>query len=507
MAHLEPRGSQPAEEEQAPQPESGEEQSSSQDRSPEDKTPLWLRELRGSRGEPGEDSDLGLELPAASWIPSSPPREPAPSEEPPTVSPFSGETGGEDSEQIPAWLDDALIEEASPAGGEDEEKLEIAEDQAEQDEPQPVRRPPVQVPRSQESAGPLAGLSGVLSAQSGASRIRKPGAYSTKIRVTDSQQMHVDLLQTLLDNEGQAMPLPAKSPISQQHVLRWGIAAVLLVALLWSLILSPEKRALPVYDEGGAEVNRLINQLPSDAQVLVGFDYEPGLSSELDASGAPVFRHLMSQGVLLTLVSTTPNGPMLAERFIQSIPTGTEYANSSDYSINLGYIPGGAAGLASFIENPRGTMPYSIDEIAVWESASGVPAPPVAGIDNISDYEMIILLADDADLARIWIEQLTPYITDPQSLTSLVLVTSAQLEPVVRPYFEGVPQSVNGLVVGLRGGAAYARLVGDEELPARYWDAFGMGTFLAALMIFVGGLAYYVVPELSRSVRGQEMEE
>ncbi len=117
---------------------------------------------------------------------------------------------------------------------------------------------------------------------------------------------------------------------------------------------------------------------------------------------------------------------------------------------------------------------------------------------------MVVLLVDDPDLARIWIEQLTPIITNPQTLTSLVLITSAQLEPVVRPYYESIPQPVNGLVVGLRGGAAYSRLIGGDQLPGKFWDAYGMGTFIAALLILVGGLAYYVVPELSRTVRGEE---
>jgi hypothetical protein len=152
-------------------------------------------------------------------------------------------------------------------------------------------------------------------------------------------------------------------------------------------------------------------------------------------------------------------------------------------------------------------MPYSIDGLAVWDTETGEALPPVVGINQISDYEMIILLVDDPDVARVWIEQLAPKITNPLSLTSLVLVTSAQLEPIVRPYYESIPQPVNGLVVGLRGGAAYARLIGGDQLPRQYWDAFGLGTFVAALLILVGGLAYYVVPELSRTVRGQEKVE
>ena len=116
---------------------------------------------------------------------------------------------------------------------------------------------------------------------------------------------------------------------------------------------------------------------------------------------------------------------------------------------------------------------------------------------------MVILLVDDPDIARTWIEQIGPSIIDPDVLTSFVLIASAQLEPVIRPYFESSPQPVNGMVVGLRGGAAYSRLTDSDGIPREYWDAFGMGAFVAALLILVGGLGYYVIPELSSIVQDQ----
>ena len=443
-----------------------------------------------------------MELPAADtsgWMPDSTTSDTSIQDDATPVSPFVGGSKSDDSGEIPSWLNDALIEDSSPEDQEIEDLIEISQEQVKPEKQDEIKPPSGSI----ESAGPLAGLTGILSAEPGAARIRKPGTYSTKIRVTDNQQEHVELLQSLLEEEGEPKPLPKKSPISQQHVLRWGIAVVLLLAIFWSILLSPDQLPLPVYDEGSAEVNRLINQLPGNARVLVGFDYEPGLADELDAAAVPVFNHLMDQGTLFTLISTSTNGPILAERFLHAGRLENEYINGLDYT-NLGYIPGGAAGLISFIENPSGTTPYSIDGLAVWETGTGDPLPPVVGIQEISDFEMIVLLVDDPDLARIWIEQLSTIITNPQSLTSLILITSAQLEPVVRPYFESLPQPVNGLVVGLRGGAAYSRLIGGDQLPGKFWEAFGMGTFIAALLILVGSLAYYVVPELSRTVRGQE---
>jgi hypothetical protein len=274
------------------------------------------------------------------------------------------------------------------------------------------------------------------------------------------------------------------------------------MVVLWPVVTASQQMPYPVYDEGSAEVNRLINQLTENERVLVGFDYEPGLAAELDATGKPVFDHLMSKEALLTLVSTSVTGPILAERFMRATQVDYEYVSGKDY-VNLGYIPGGAAGLQSFIENPQGTLPYSVDGSSTWGSDSQEAVSALAGINEITDYAMVILLVDDPDMARTWIEQLGPRIIDPDVLTSLVLVASAQLEPVVRPYFESSPQPVNGMVVGLRGGAAYSRLTESDGIPRDYWDAFGMGAFVAALLILVGGLAYYVVPELSRTVKDQ----
>ncbi len=511
LAYLEPQESQEKEAPKIPASDQTDQEGLG-DHSSEAQTPEWLSNLLGleaSEDKPSSEESLGLELPAADtsdWMPGSSKGDSIPGEGGPAPAPFTGGVEGEQSEEIPPWLSDVLTEETAPESQPADDLEGISPDRIQPESPQVDRKTGGKTPRGLEDGGPLAGLSGVLSAEPGVARIRKPTAYSTKIRVSENQQEHVSLLQKLLEEEGALKPLPVKSPISQQNILRWGIAIVLFAAVLWSLVFSGEQAPVYLYDEGTAEVHRLINQLPENTRVLVGFDFEPGLAAELDATAAPVFDHLVEKGALFTLISTTPNGPILAERFVKYMLTENEYRSGLDY-INLGYLPGGAAGLLNFIEDPPGMTPYSIDGKPIWSSENSEALPPVNGIDSITDYDMILLLADDPDNARIWIEQLSPYITDPGTLTSLALVTSAQLEPIVRPYFESIPQSVNGLVVGLRGGVSYSLLTGGEHLAGNFWDAFGLGTFIAALLILVGGLAYYVVPELSRTVRGQEKIE
>lgn len=337
-----------------------------------------------------------------------------------------------------------------------------------------------------ESAGPLAGLSGVLTAASINVRTRKTPTQPIKLRVSENQRGHADLLQGLVESEDQAHPIPYRRGISTQNVLRWVIILVLWGAVLWSVITNKQQAALPGYTEEIAEVNRLINKIPTEERILIAFDYQPGLSAEMDAAASAVVEHLMQRELYLTLVSTSPTGPILAERFINA-QTGYDYVSGVNYA-NLGYVPGGVIGLLSFVENPQSTLPYTLDMVAAWENESHPALPALQGVQSISDFGLLLVIVDDPDVARAWVEQVQPQLSDSDTSTPLVMVTSAQIEPVMRPYFEANPRQVDGFVFGLRGGAAYAQLTGLGELPRTYWGTYGFGLVVAALLILIGGL-------------------
>jgi hypothetical protein len=520
LAHLKPPEGESPESDKVQFPGIDDNQDGLGNHASDSEVPSWLSEIKGEdqgeteqlpetepgTGKPDEAiSDWMTGISEAEKPDSLSSDELLPSGAVPPVDPFLPGQKVPATDNLPEWLNEALGEEEPPEVVEPDiwaDPFHVGDDPDIQQEDSTPTKPIDETPESLENAGPLVGLKGVLSAEPGVARARIPAAYSTKLKVTANQRAHVDLMKTLIEDEDQPLPLPRRGSISQQHVLRWAIALILLMVVLWPIVTSSKQMPYPNYDEGSAEVNRLINQLPKNERVLVGFDYEPGLAAELDAAGDPVIDHLMSQEALLTLVSTSPTGPILAERFMREIQADYEYKNGEDY-VNLGYIPGGAAGLQSFFKNPQGTLPDSIDRLSAWGTDSQGALPALAGINQITDYAMVILLVDDPDIARIWIEQLGPSIIEPDVLTSFVLIASAQLEPVIRPYFESSPQPVNGMVVGLRGGAAYSRLMESDGIPREYWDAFGMGAFVAALLILVGGLGYYVIPELSSIVQDQ----
>lgn len=370
--------------------------------------------------------------------------------------------------------------------------------------PEPRQKPratdvpgPPQPAELTESIGPLAGLHGLLAADAGARRSHYPATRPTKLRISANQLIHIDLLREMLDQEGKAQPLPSRRVISTDHLVRWAIALILLAAVLWSVLYPGQPAQLPLYQEEAAELNRLIEQLPKSAHILVAFDYEPASSAEMDTAAYAVLDHLMLRGAALTLVSTSATGPLLAERFMQRLWPVHQYAEDEQYT-NLGYVPGGPAGLASLGRNLSGTLPYTINGVFAWESSEGPGKPPLQGIRTITDYPLILVLVDDVDVARAWVEQLQPYLSGPAAKTSLTMVTSAQVEPIVWPYYDANPRQVHGFVSGVRGGASYARLSGREDTPGRYWNSYGIGLFVAALLILVGGLFYVTYPMLAR---------
>jgi hypothetical protein len=216
--------------------------------------------------------------------------------------------------------------------------------------------------------------------------------------------------------------------------------------------------------------------------VLLAFDYEPGTAGEMNAAASALVDHLMLKGSRLTLVSTLPTGPAMAEYFVQTAQRQHTYTSGQQYT-NLGYIPGGATGLLSFAQTPQWIFPLSYDGAYPWETQ------PLRDVSAISDFALVVLITDDPDSARSWVEQVQPWIGD----TPLITVVSAQAEPMVRPYYGSGPDAqVRGIVSGLAGGAAYEVAVGRTNLGRQYWDAFSVSLVIAVSSILIGGVASVV---------------
>jgi len=235
-----------------------------------------------------------------------------------------------------------------------------------------------------------------------------------------------------------------------------------------------------------------IRGLNQDDPVLVAVDYEAGFVGEMDLAANVLLGRLLEQGAYPVLASTNTVGPALSQRLLANAADIPD--SRSTGAINLGYLPGGAMGLAALIQSPRQSLPYTLDNKDPWY------APPLDAVNTLADFNMVIVITNDADTARAWIEQTGQYLQD--SHVPLLLVVSAQAEPLVRPYTEGEAPLVKALLAGIVDHAAYENIT-SRYSPGRHeiWDALSLTLPIAALIIVIGILSGAVITAIKE---GQE---
>ena len=344
-----------------------------------------------------------------------------------------------------------------------------------------------------EQSGPLAGLRGVLPAGPGLGSMRKPPAYSSKLQVSDGQHRYASFLEQLVVGEANPQTVPTPR-LSSNRLWRWLITFVLLLAVGLPLLKGAQVASPTLLGSSDDYASsRIIDALAGNVPVLVAFDYDPALSGELEAVAAPLMDQVLSKGIPLVLVSTSPTGPALAEHFLHNAPLINVYlSQSGEQYFNLGYLAGGPAGLLYFADAPTSAMPLTVDGANAWNSG------PLQGIHELSDFAAVIVLTDNADTGRIWIEQAGPHLGNKPML----MMISAQAEPMIRPYFDS--GQIKGLVSGLSDAKIYEQKYGRPGLANHYWDSFKIGMLFAELLIAAGAIYGVVIDQRARRKETRE---
>jgi hypothetical protein len=335
-----------------------------------------------------------------------------------------------------------------------------------------------------EKEGPLAGLRGVIpSAPIGSSR--RPKAISLKLQATDEQQAGASLFDQILAGEIAPRVMEGISHVTSQNVLRWTISGILIVVLGAILFMRSQFMPVsPILPNDVTAATNAINAIPNDSSILVVVDYEPSLAGEMEAVGAPVLNQIiLAHQPKLVLLTTSPESAGLIERLISNahitLPSG---------SANLGYLPGGSAGILGFIAEPKHVIPSVTAQ-------------------SFSEYSAVIVLTDHAESGRAWVEQLDIAKQSDPSLAnqSVILVTSAQAGPLLQPYVSS--KQAAGMVNGLADAARfeYANAIPSTNWIARnYWDAFGFGILLAIVFIIIGSVWSLVSGLRARRASGEQ---
>jgi hypothetical protein len=396
-----------------------------------DDLPDWLSDEAGERG--------------AAEAPSAPPlsaEAPQPEQADEDIAPA----------ELPSWLQAMRPIEAVTATVTDEEEEEI------------------RVTGEEERVGPLAGLSDILPAEPHIVQFGTRSVPITGFQLSPAQKSYAQLLKSMVDSEAAAPPVSRRQVAVPQQFLRWVLAILLMLVVFAGAWINSSTIDLPIdYSMPNSTIPveeravvELIQGLGEGSQVLVAFEYQPGFSGEMEAAAEAVLRHLFSRNVNVSLLSTQATGPDMAERFFD-----TKLAITQDQYTNLGYLTGGAAGLANYAAAPTAAIHNS-------------------PIQDIRQYAMVVVITEDPDLARIWIEQVQTRLDPNQtgSGTPMVMIVSAQAEPLVYPFFQSNPRQVSGMVSGVVGGAIYEHQVtGTAGTAGNYWFTYNLALQIATVLI------------------------
>lgn len=329
-----------------------------------------------------------------------------------------------------------------------------------------------------ESRGALAGLAGVLPMGPGFTPTSKPKAYSIKLNASEEQLKHAGILEQILAAEASPVSLVTERSLGTSRTLRWSIAFILLVVALITSFSNTQIFSTPlgVPSELGYAV-AVVQAIPENSPVLVAVDYEPSRAGEMEAAAAPLFDNmLLLKHPRLTFIASNETGAMLVERFMTGPLAVHSYQSGVTY-LNLGYLSGGQMGIRAFTQSPASAAPLDINSQPAWTSA------PLQGVTSLDQFALIVLITDDADAARSWVEQTE----GARGSVPIVVVTSAQAAPMIQPYYDS--GQVTGMVSGLYGGAIFERQYnnGRPGTARNYWDAYSIGMLLASLLVLGGG--------------------
>ncbi|MBK8794153.1 MAG: hypothetical protein IPN59_13765 [Holophaga sp.] len=142
--------------------------------------------------------------------------------------------------------------------------------------------------------------------------------------------------------------------------------------------------------------------LSSSSHVLLALDFEPGYSAEMNTMLQPLLVQLQRQGVFVTAVSSSISGALIIEQAQNDLAASTGDPLKPWRVQNLGYLPGGPAGLLAFALEPARIIPVDVIEQKTWADAGLNPA---AGMDNFS---LVIVATDSTRSVSTWAEQVGP---------------------------------------------------------------------------------------------------
>lgn len=342
----------------------------------------------------------------------------------------------------------------------------------------------------EESQGPLAGIADALPGHTLPREFAKPPVYTGGLRISDRQRLHAQVLESVF--KPSATLKPEEKTIGKDRNKFWRILiSILMIAVLFGKIVFTNISLTPLpqmYPSGVIATRNYLLSLPEDSLVLLVADFDASLSGEMRIASQAVLEQLMVKQTRLAVLSTRPNGSVLAQNLLVNAQI-----NHPDYAldgkvVNLGYLAGGALGLQNFARIPS----FS------FQNTTALSSPILGGGMDWNHFNGMIILTDSIENARLWVEQVTPSIP----FLPAYMVSSAQAAPVLSPYIDS--GQIKGLIAGLEGGTLLSQQLNQASSIQSLWDPYQIGILFLIVFIILGGIIQAIA---SRPEKPQEKPE
>ncbi len=226
----------------------------------------------------------------------------------------------------------------------------------------------------------------------------------------------------------------------------------------------------------------LIKALKPGERVIISVDFGPSMQADILPQLQAIFDQLMKQDVKVIGVSFNAQGARYLGQFIKTGESmGKKYGEDL---ADLGYVPGGEAGLSAFYGDMLRTQPKD----ARGNAASSLPI--MAGVKSLADLRLFIGFCDGVPGGREYVRQLTQY--NVPLVVGTVTVSATEFEP----YYQSGQMA--GLIPGLRGAAEYEALYGKPGAGMAGMDAQSAGHMLIILSVIVGNIGMFAAKSASK---------
>jgi len=143
----------------------------------------------------------------------------------------------------------------------------------------------------------------------------------------------------------------------------------------------------------------LIKELKPGEKVVISCDYGPSMQADIHPQLQVIWDQLMKQQVKVIGVTFNPAGARYLSQFIKiGESMGRKYGEDL---ADLGYVPGGEAGLSAFYGDMLRTQPKD-----ARGNATG-SLPIMTGVKSLADVRVFIGFCDGVPGGREYVRQLT----------------------------------------------------------------------------------------------------